>query len=155
MRCIKIPSEDFIFIGEKIESMANKYIFRPSNTSLSAMRILSYASSKKSITAKEIIHLSGKTKSNITQRLNILERDGFIKRIKNLKNQDKREVFIKITTKGKKKVEEIKSQLKKFEISKDKCFTKKELSDHIKFMHKLNDFLNQKEELLKNIFNQK
>ena len=155
MQEIKIPSEDFIFIGEKIESMANKYIFRPAGTSLSAMRVLGYTNSKKSITAKNIMQLSGKSKSNITQRLNILERDGFIKRTRNPKGQDKREVLVKITPKGRKKVESIKDKLKKFEISKEKYFTKKELQEHLRFMQKLNNFLDEKEEILKNIFNQK
>jgi DNA-binding MarR family transcriptional regulator len=154
MRCIKIPSEDFIFIGEKIESMANKYIFTPMHTTLSSMRILSYINCHKEITAKTIIELTGKTKSNITQRLNILEKNGLITRTKNPNAQDKRETYIKITPLGEKMVSEALRKIQKFHLSKNKFFTKKELEGHIKFMNKLSNFLTKEEEQLKKIFNQ-
>lgn len=152
MNCIKIPSEDFIFIGEKIESMANKYVFNPMGMSLSSMRVLSYINCHSKITAKEIIELTGKTKSNITQRLNVLEKNGLIKRIKYDKSKDKREIYLKITPKGKKKVEEALKKIEKFHLSKTKFFTKEELKNHIKFMKKLSRFLDEKEALLKEIF---
>lgn len=154
MNCIKIPSEDFIFIGEKIESMANKYIFNPMGMTLSSMRVLSYINFRDKITAKEIIELTGKTKSNITQRLNVLEKNGLIKRIRDTKKGDKRTVYLKITPQGKRKVAEALQKIEKFHISKNKFFTKEELRSHIKFMHKLADFLEKKETLLKKIFNQ-
>lgn len=153
MRCIKIPSEDFIFIGEKIESMANKYIFAPMNTTLSSMRVLSYINCHKKITVKEIIELTGKTKSNITQRLNVLEKNGLIVRIKDLKSKDKRETYIKITSLGKKRVAKVLRKIEKFHLSKNNFFTQKEIVAHLKFMKKLSIFLNQEEIKLKDIFN--
>lgn len=153
MKCIKIPSEDFIFIGERIESMANKCIFAPMNTTLSSMRVLSYINCHKKITAREIIELTGKTKSNITQRLNVLEKNGLIIRMKDLKSKDRRETYIKITSLGKKKVAQALKKIEKFHLSKNKFFTQKEIIAHLKFMRKLSIFLNQEEIKLKNIFN--
>lgn len=153
MKCIQIPSEDFIFIGEKIESMANKYIFLPMNMSLSAMRILGYINGKKKTTATELIHLTGKSKSNITQRLNVLEKNGLIKRLKSEDSKDKRETFIKITPKGKTRVKEATKKIEKFHLSKENFFTKKEIENHIKFMNKLSCFLDKEEAKLNQIFN--
>jgi DNA-binding MarR family transcriptional regulator len=134
--------------------MANKYIFAPMDMTFSSMRVLSYISCQKKITAKEIIELTGKSKSNITQRLNVLEKNGLIQRLKNSPSQDKREVYLKITPRGKKKVEEALRKIEKFHLSKSKFFTKKELQGHIKFMKKLSHFLDKKEAMLKKIFNQ-
>ncbi|KKP68831.1 MAG: hypothetical protein UR66_C0003G0096 [Candidatus Moranbacteria bacterium GW2011_GWE1_35_17] len=155
MKCIKIPSEDFIFIGEKIESMANKCIFHPMGLSLSSMRILSYLHNKKVTTAKELLILTGKSKSNITQRLNILEKNGLITRDKSLQSKDRRETLLKITSLGKSRVKEAFNKVEKFHLSKEKYFTKKEIEEHIKFMHKLTIFLNKEEAKLKNVFNKK
>ena len=153
MNCIKIPSEDFIFIGEKIESIANKYIFNPMGMTLSSMRVLSYINCQDKINAKEIIELTGKSKSNITQRLNVLEKNGLIRRLKNDRAKDKREVYLKITPQGKRKVAEALRKIEKFHLSKTHFFTKKELENHIKFMRKLSLFLDKEEEKLKEIFN--
>lgn len=153
MKCIHIPSEDFIFIGEKIESMANKYIFKPMDMSLSSMRVLSYINNKKTTTAKELIMLTGKSKSNITQRLNILEKNGLIIRSKDKNNKDHRETFLKITSEGKSKVKEAIRKIEKFHISKEKFFTKKEIESHIKFMKKLSLFLDREEAKLNQFFN--
>lgn len=155
MKCIKIPSEDFIFVGEKIESMANKYIFNPMGLSMSSMRILSYLQNKKITTAKELIQLTGKSKSNITQRLNTLEKNGLIIRDKDLESKDKRETFLKITSLGKNKIKEAMKKIEKFHLSKEKFFTKKEIESHIQFMKKLIIFLDKEEAQLKDVFNKK
>lgn len=155
MKCIKLPSEDFIFIGEKIESMANKHIFAPMNTTLSSMRLLGYINSQKNTTAKMLIELSGKSKSNITQRLNVLEKNGLVRRIKDTKSKDKRETFLKITPRGKSKVQEALKKIKKFHLSKMDFFTQKEIENHIKFMKKLSIFLDREDAKLKEVFNKK
>jgi len=155
MKCIQIPSEDFIFIGEKIESMANKYIFQPMGMSLSAMRILGYINNRKNTTAKELIYLTGKSKSNITQRLNVLEKNELITRTKNSQSKDQRETFIKITLQGKSKVKEAMKKIEKFHLSKEQFFTQKEIESHIKFMNKLSYFLDKEEAKLNQIFNSK
>lgn len=153
MKCIKIPSEDFIFIGEKIQSMANKYVFQPMGLTLSAMRILSYLENKEVTTAKELIILTGKSKSNITQRLSILERNKFITKGKAPKGKDQREVFLKITPLGKRRIKEALKKVEKFHLAKENFFTQKEIQDHIKFMEKLSVFLDQEDKKLKKIFN--
>jgi DNA-binding MarR family transcriptional regulator len=153
MNCIKIPSEDFIFIGEKIESMANKYVFGPMHMTLSSMRILGYINGKKITTAKELILLTGKSKSNITQRLNILEKNNLITRAKKNAHKDKRETFIKITPQGKSKVKQAFKKIEQFHISKEQFFTKKEIESHIKFMKKLSFFLDKEESKLNQFFN--
>lgn len=153
MKCIKIPSEDFIFIGEKIESMANKYIFKPMGLSLAAMRILSYLENKKITTAKELITLTGKTKSNIAQRLSLLEKNNLIVRKKFPQSKDKRETYLKITALGRKKLKEASGKIEKFHLAKEKFFTQKEIQEHIKFMQKLSIFLDKEDAKLRNIFN--
>jgi len=155
MKCIKIPSEDFIFIGEKIESMANKCIFHPMGLTLSSMRILGYLHHKKVTTAKELILLTGKSKSNITQRLNTLEKNGLITRDKSVSGKDKRETFLKITSLGKTRVKKAIKEIEKFHLSKEKVFSKKEIITHIKFMKKLITFLDEQEAEFKNIYNKK
>ena len=155
MKCIKIPSEDFIFIGEKIESMANKCIFHPMGLSLSSMRILGYLHNKKVTTAKELILLTGKSKSNITQRLNILEKNGLITRSKSISSKDKRETILKITDLGKTQVKKAMKEIEKFHLANEKIFSKKEIITHIKFMKKLMTFLDEQEVKFKNIYRKK
>jgi len=154
MNCIKIPSEDFVFIGEKIESLANKHIFNPMGMTFSSMRVLSYINCRDKISAKEIIELTGKTKSNITQRLNVLEKNGLIRRIKDAGSEDKRTVYLKITPEGKRKVNEAMKKIRKIHALKNKFFTQEELLNHLGFMKKISDFLNKEEAMLKKIFNQ-
>ncbi len=155
MKCIKIPSEDFIFIGEKIESMANKYVFHPMGLTLSSMRILSYLENKEVTTAKELIFLTGKSKSNITQRLNILEKNKLITKDKAPRNKDQREIFLKITPLGKRKLREAFEKVKQLHLAKENFFTPKEIQEHIKFMKKLSIFLDKEDTKLKKIFNKK
>lgn len=153
MKCIKIPSEDFIFIGEKIESMANKYVFNPMGLTLSSMRILSYLENKEVTTAKELIILTGKSKSNITQRLNILEKNKLITKDKYAQRGDGREVYLKITPLGKRRIKEALKKVEKFHLAKEKFFTQKELREHVIFMKKLSIFLDQEDAKLRKVFN--
>ena len=143
--------ETIIMTAVKLKTIANRFVFHPINMTNSRFRILRMLFERKRLTPSEILEFSGGTKSNVSQRLNFLERQGFIKRIYSGKS-DRRKVFVKLTLKGEKLVAKL---FKRFEHSikeLENCFTKKELSNHFNFIAKLNNILDDSTDRLPELF---
>lgn len=136
--------EPIIFTASRLEVIANRYIFGPIGMNIPSVKIMGLLCRKKVMTPKEIMELIGGTKSNISQRLDSLEKKGYIKTRKS-RNNDKRKVFVELTMSGKGKLGEIKSQLRKVKLELESNFTKKEIEKHCAFFKKLDGLINLSE----------
>jgi DNA-binding MarR family transcriptional regulator len=129
--------EPIIFTASRLEAIADHCIFRPIGINISSVKIMGLLCHKKTMTPKEILELAGGTKSNISQRLNFLEKKGYIETHKNTFD-DKRKLSIQLTQAGKAKLQEMKKHLKKVKLELESNFTKKEIEQHFAFFNKLN-----------------
>jgi DNA-binding MarR family transcriptional regulator len=129
--------EPIIFTASRLEAIADRCLFRPIGINISSVKIMGLLCHKKTMTPKEILELAGGTKSNISQRLNFLEKKGYIKTQKNTFD-DKRKLSIKITPTGKAKLKEMHKHIHKVKLELESNFTKKEIEQHFAFFNKLN-----------------
>ena len=72
--------EPIILTASQLEDFSNKYLFGPLGLTISSMKILLILNRKGKLTAKEIVKNVGGKKSNISQRLYLLEKKGYIKK---------------------------------------------------------------------------
>lgn len=146
------PVEPIIHLAHRFESIANKYVFQPMGLSPISMKILKLLKNKKSMTASELVEITNATKSNISQRLNFLEKENYIARTYASDATDKRKITINLTPSGKKRIEDLEKRFKKAQISFEKKFTEKEIAQHREFIQKLNAILDSGENELEKIF---
>lgn len=143
-------------LAHRIETIGNKYIFSPMGLSSSSVKILGMLTHHKNLTPSQILEMSNSTKSNISQRLNFLEKAGWITRDYGSDKQDKRKVKVMLTMQGKKKMKEISKVMEKARLSISMKFSKNELEQHKAFVNKLHDILDSEEkELAKLLTNDK
>ncbi len=136
--------EPVIYTASRLEVISNRYLFGPIGMNITSIKILGLINKKKAITPKDIMELIGGTKSNISQRLDFLEKKGFIKTRKNTFS-DKRKTLIALTPLGKKKLREMKSHLKKTSLELESNFSEEEIQQHFTFFNKLNKLIETKE----------
>lgn len=136
--------EPIIHTATRMEVLSNRYLFRPVGMNIASIKILELINKKKSTTSKEIMELIGGTKSNISQRLNSLEKKGLIRAHKNIFG-DKRKTLIKLTLTGKRKLQEMKKHLDKTKLELEANFSKEEIKKHFAFFNKLNKLIELKE----------
>lgn len=142
-------SNSFVMTAMRLEALMERYLFKPSGLSAASFKILSFVKNNKDCSPSEILDYLGGTKSNITQRLNFLERSSFICSNKP-RNGDKRRVLVCLSKAGEKKLSEVMNKFKENSIHFEKFFTKEEISNHLSFMVKLNESLDKTEKLMKN-----
>jgi DNA-binding MarR family transcriptional regulator len=87
------------------------------------------------------MNVLGGTKSNITQRLNYLEKKGFVTRSQEGGKADKRKVSIFITSAGQQAIKEASYLIRDKSQALHNVFSEEEINAHLKFMKKLRDFL--------------
>ncbi|MFZ2188669.1 MAG: transcriptional regulator [Candidatus Moraniibacteriota bacterium] len=133
--------EPIIFTASRLEAIADRCLFRPIGINISSVKIMGLLCHKKIMTPKEILELAGGTKSNISQRLNFLEKKGYIKTQKNTFD-DKRKLSITLTPIGKAKLKEMQKHIHKVKLELESNFTKKEIEQHFAFFNKLNKLVN-------------
>ncbi|MFA6106797.1 MAG: transcriptional regulator [Patescibacteria group bacterium] len=135
-----------IFTAARLEQFANAHIFKPIGLNMTAAKIMGLLYIHKKITPSDILKITGGTKSNITQRLNYLEKKGYIKRFipKNVA-MDKRKIFISLTEKGKNKFGQARGLISEKSLDLEKEFSQKENDFHFEFLKKINILLNQHE----------
>lgn len=146
------PITSIICLAHRMESIANKYVFEPLGFSSASMKILKALKLHVSLSPSDLFKITASTKSNISQRLNFLEKAGYIKRIYASNKQDKRKVDIQLTKLGEKKLAEIEKRFKKAHISFLDKFSKEEIAQHKAFMEKANTILDLGESELKKLF---
>ena len=139
--------EPIVYTASRLEFIANQYFFRPIGMNISSVKILELLHKKKILTPKEIMELAGCTKSNISQRLNFLEKKGFVQTKKNLFD-DKRKLSVKLTPAGKEKLQELKKRFDKIKLKLESHFSQKEIERHFEFFNKLNELISLKEKTI-------
>ena len=147
--------EPIVYTASRLEAIANHCIFSPIGMNISSVKIMGILCQRKAMTQKDILELIGGTKSNISQRLNFLEKKGYIRTYKDTAD-DKRKLFVELTETGRKKLIEIKGQLRKVKLELESNFTKKEIEQHFAFFKKLNKLVDSRDKMFskcKNILN--
>lgn len=122
----------------KLENLGNHYFLRPLGLSTQAVQIMKIINHYKEVTPSTICQHTGSSKSNITQRLKLLENRGLVEK-SSTNSEDKRQIYFKLSANGQTKMKTINRQLKESEMHLEKFFTKEEIKNHIKFFEK---FLN-------------
>jgi len=146
------PVEPIICLTHRFEAIANKYVFQPMGLSSISMKILKLLKLNESMTASELIEITGATKSNMSQRLSFLEKEKYIIRTYASDKKDKRKITIELTLAGKEMIADLEKRFKKAQISFEKKFTAKEIAQHKAFFKKLNSILDSGESELEKIF---
>lgn len=138
----------FIVTAVRLEALSEKYLFKPVGISSASFKMLAFIKNNNGCSPSSILDYRGGTKSNITQRLNLLERQGLISSSRPNKG-DRRKVILRLTPVGNLKLNEVFDNIKKSRIHMEKFFTKTELQNHLNFMSKLDRALNECEHTLK------
>ena len=148
----KSISQEIFSISARIALISNRYVFEPLNLTISTVGIINLLDGNRELHPTEILNFFGSSKSNITQRLNLLEREMLVERI--YKNEkDKRMLKVRLTAKGRKKLEEIKNQISEKAINLERNFSAEERKKIFDFFIKINLILNNYENnFLKNKF---
>lgn len=129
----------------RLEALAQRHIFGRIGVSASGFKILALLARRPSMTPSEMLAELEVTKSNLSQRLRVLEEKHLVKRSAVGKNDDQRKTPFLITPAGKKKLGEAAIVAKKAGLSFEKDFTREEIRNHIAFFSKLIRILDQKE----------
>lgn len=145
-------AKQIIYIASRLEAIANHFVFNPAGLSSASVKILDILRCNTMLTPSDILEKIGGTKSNVSQRLNFLEKEGFIARTHSQYSQDKRRVAIKLTAKGNKKLSEMHERLKKAQLHLEKHFTKAELDAHYAFFEKIKLLLDTEKNEIKKLF---
>ena len=136
--------EPIMMTASRIEAVANRLFFHPLGTNISNLKILHIVCHKPGISPKEILFLFGGTKSNLSQRLGVLEKKKLIIIKKNI-NGDKRKISIKLTSQGTEKLKAIKVRINEIKADLESNFSSQEIDRHFAFFIKLNYLLDKKE----------
>ena len=136
-------SDPIMSTATKLERIANVHIFSHIGLSSANIKIMCILDRMKITTPSGILKFLGGTRSNISQRLDFLEKKGYILRKHDSTSADKRKVNIQLTTAGRRKLTEAEKWLKKANLYLEKYFTKKELAAHFAFFKKLNEILDR------------
>lgn len=145
-------TETLLCLTHRIESIANKYVFQPMGFSAISMKILELLKIHKTLTASDLIKMLTATKSNISQRLNFLEKEKLIIKEYASDKKDKRKILIALTPKGKEMISNLEKRFRKAQISFEEKFSPEELKSHKEFMEKINTIIDNSEHELAKIF---
>jgi len=145
--------EPIILAATRMEAIANRYIFEPMGLTVASAKVLKMLarSPQGVLTPTELVHATGGTKSNISQRITFLEKKGLLQRTAGT-GFDRRQVAVQLTRAGKAKVIEIKKRAEQPSANLAKCFTAKEIAAQLAFFQKLDQVLNRCEKDLKTCF---
>lgn len=140
-------ADSFVLTAFRIEALTERYLFKPAGISSASFKILVFIRKHPNCSPIHIMDYLGGTKSNITQRLNFLEKSKLILSARS-KEGDKRKLLLLLTNEGLKKIKKVMISFKKNSIYLEKFFTEKELMEHFSFMKKMNSVLNECEQLI-------
>lgn len=145
-------SGSLIYVAARLEAIANRYVFLPMGLSSASVKILGILHCDKAMSPGEILEKIGGTKSNISQRLNFLEKEGLIERTYAQYAGDKRKVAIQATPLGEKRLHEILQRLRKANVKLESNFTKQEINELRNFLKKINQVLDLEESQMSTYF---
>ena len=151
----KIPltiAESIVVTGVRLKTIANRFVFSPMGITGAKFRILRLLCCEGKKRPSDIMKFAGGTKSNVSQRLNSLEKEGFIVRMPPKKGEDRRNVLIEVTPKGKALIEKLVDKFKKSTAALKDEFTDAEIQAQFKFLEKLNKKIDEREKELARYF---
>lgn len=137
-----------VCLAHRVEGLANKHIFMPMGLSSISVKILGMLAHHKSLTPGQILEMSQSTKSNISQRLKFLEKEGLITRDYGSDKNDKRLVKVILTSKGKEKLKVMHKIIEKAKLNVENKLTKTEIENHRAFIKKLHELIDAEEKNL-------
>jgi DNA-binding MarR family transcriptional regulator len=153
MENCKAPITDSIVcLAARLENIADRYVFGPMGMSAASFKILGVLSHADRMTPGEILRFTGGSKSNVSQRLRFLEKEGLIRRLSDSGAKDRRHVAVSLTPAGRKKVASVARQFAKAHLKLEEHFTKKEIQAHLAFFRKLGNVLEAEEKNLASYF---
>lgn len=136
----KNVAERIVIVSYLLESIANKKVLEPLGLSMSGYKILHILNGNGPVAISKIIECLGSTKSNVSQRLNYLERSELVKR-SSPSDKDRRQVNVILTEEGKKKFLEVRCLLEKESVKLEELFSEKEINDVLEFLNKIFEIL--------------
>jgi DNA-binding MarR family transcriptional regulator len=141
-------ARNLLMTASRLENYANHCLFNPQELTFSGMKILHILHFKGPMLPTEIIKIVGGSKSNITQRLNLLAKRGLIDRYLPNNITDKRNVMVKLTKPGAVKIAQVVALINQKSLDLASCFSANEITAFSKFMDKLNAIINEEEKKL-------
>ena len=129
-----------IVTAARLEAVASQRFFAPLGLSPTTFKILHILSVHPAMTPTQITKTFNCTKSNLTQRLNLLEKNGFVRRVHPSKG-DGRTVRIALTDAGQHKVAEALQVLRKHGALLESHFSNSEKMACHDFLKKVNQIL--------------
>jgi DNA-binding MarR family transcriptional regulator len=146
--------ESILRAAARIKTIADHLVFNPLGMTTSTFRILNLLNDSEGgrMTPGELLKFSGGTKSNMSQRLNFLEKQSLIKRALPGEGEDNRKVFITLTTAGKNLVKTVQLKMQKAKLKLEDHFTAQEIVNHFAFIEKLNSFLDENAKQIPGLF---
>ncbi|MBI5422249.1 MarR family transcriptional regulator [Candidatus Peregrinibacteria bacterium] len=130
-----------VVTAERLKGYACQEFFKPLGLSSITFKILHVLSAHSAMTPTQILQALDCSKSNLTQRINLLERDGLVSRMPSQTEGDGRTVQIALTEAGKRKVAEAIQALRKNGALLETHFSDSEKKACHAFMKKVNQLL--------------
>jgi DNA-binding MarR family transcriptional regulator len=124
----------------RLEMLADRFIFKPLDLTAASFRILAILGKCGQLSPTDLLAYLSSTKSNITQRLNFLQRCGWIETERVLQG-DRRKVTVMISSAGREKLTQVQASFVKHNLQLEKFFTVTELANFKAFIVKLNQSL--------------
>lgn len=144
-----LPADDMIspilHAATRIERLSDRLIFEPAGLSFTAFKILKYLAIAGPSSPGIILECLGGTKSNLSQRLGILQRKGLMKRHSPQTGSDRRFAAFALTASGKRKLRTVETRAEKEGLRLSEYFSKSEITAHAAFFKKLLSLLDQAE----------
>jgi DNA-binding MarR family transcriptional regulator len=143
------PADDMIspilHAATRIERLSDRLIFEPLDLSFTAFKILKYLAITGPSSPGTMLECLGGTKSNLSQRLGMLQRKDLVKRLPSKIGSDRRFAAFALTTAGKRKLRTVEMRAEKEGLRLSGYFSKSEIAAHAAFFHKLLSLLVQAE----------
>jgi DNA-binding MarR family transcriptional regulator len=139
--CSQSIFKQIVLTGTRLEALANKRLFGPMGLSSATLKILYTLSQHTSLAPTQLIQELGCTKSNITQRLNLLEKQDFIQRDHQVSGKDRRKVGVRLTEVGRRKLLDTMKAIHKNGSVLERHFSDIEKKACHNFMKKVNQIL--------------
>lgn len=153
MTSIKYHSltDPVIFTAARLEAIANRFVFEPLGLTLASARIIRLLADNGPLTPTDLLEYAGGTKGNVSQRLKLLEREGYIRRA-SATGADKRVVTVTLTPKGQNQFALIFKRFEKARACLESSFTSTEKRHYYAFFIKLNRLIDESEKELPKMF---
>ena len=132
--------------ANRLEVLANKYILEPLELTISSLTILDLIYKDKSVTPTQMMKAIYCSKSNITQRLNVMEKGGLIVRKPSPSEKDKRKIGIAMTEEGKKRYLQAMTVVRSKGAEVESRLRKADIADHHLFLENINRILDSYEQ---------